>query len=78
VNGFSEEFVGWGREDSEFAVRMLNNGIKRYNLKFGAVVYHLWHKENKTSDLLEKNDKALAIAIDAKRRVCEVGLTQYL
>jgi len=78
VNGFSEEFVGWGREDSEFAVRMINNGIERYNLKFGGVVYHLWHKENKSNDLLKHNDEALAIAINEKRKVCSVGLNQYL
>ncbi len=29
VNGFNEDFVGWGREDSEFAVRLLNNQILR-------------------------------------------------
>lgn len=78
VNGFSEEFVGWGREDSEFAVRMLNNGIQRYNLKFGGVVYHLWHKENKASDLLNQNDLTLARAIEEKRKFCSVGLNQYL
>lgn len=78
VNGFSEEFVGWGREDSEFAVRMLNNGIERYNLKFGGVVYHLWHKENKSNDLLKQNDEILAKAINEKRMKCNMGLSNYL
>ena len=78
VNGFSEEFVGWGREDSELAVRLLNSGIHRYNLKFGAIVYHLWHKENKSNDLLIKNDDFLSKAIAEKRKVCKVGLNQYL
>jgi glycosyltransferase involved in cell wall biosynthesis len=78
VNGFSEEFVGWGREDSELAVRLLNAGIRRYNLKFGAIVYHLWHKENKTNDQLVKNDDSLSKAIEEKRKYCEVGLNQYI
>jgi glycosyltransferase involved in cell wall biosynthesis len=78
VNGFSEEFVGWGREDSELAVRLLNSGINRYNLKFGAIAYHLWHNENKTNDLLLKNDESLNKAIAEKRMVCEAGLNQYL
>jgi glycosyltransferase involved in cell wall biosynthesis len=78
VNGFSEEFVGWGREDSELAVRLLNSGIHRYNLKFGAIVYHLWHKENKTNDLLLRNDDSLNNAIAENRKVCKVGLSQYL
>ena len=29
VNGFNEDFVGWGREDSEFTARLLHSGIKR-------------------------------------------------
>lgn len=78
VNGFSEEFVGWGREDSELVVRLLNNEIKRLNLKFGAVVYHLWHNENRKDDLLLKNDEILLNAIEEKRKICQVGLNQHL
>ena len=26
VNGYNEDFVGWGREDSELAVRLMNTG----------------------------------------------------
>lgn len=78
VNGFSEEFIGWGREDSEFVVRMLNNGVKRYNLKFAGVVYHLWHKENKSDALLQMNDQALAMAIEENRKTCNNGLSKYL
>lgn len=77
VNGFNEEFVGWGREDSEFAVRLLNNGIRRLNLKFGAVVYHLWHNENKKDDLLKNNDILLEKTISQKLKSCSVGLNQY-
>ena len=78
VNGFSEEFVGWGREDSEFVVRMLNNGIQRYNLKIGGVVYHLWHKDNKNEDLLEQNNLFLEGAIKQRRTTCADGLGKYL
>ncbi|HAJ98741.1 MAG TPA: family 2 glycosyl transferase [Bacteroidales bacterium] len=78
VNGFSEEFIGWGREDSEFVVRMLNSGVERYNLKFAGVVYHLWHKENKSDALLQMNDQALALAIEENRKTCNHGLSKYL
>ncbi len=75
VNGFNQEFVGWGREDSEFVVRMLNSGIQRINAKFGCVGFHLWHPENKPSDIeLIENDKRLAEAEKAKVKVCENGL----
>lgn len=45
VNGYNEEFVGWGFEDSELAFRLYNMGIKHLALKFGGVLYHLHHNE---------------------------------
>jgi hypothetical protein len=43
VNGFNNDFNGWGREDSEIAVRLINSGIKKRHLKFRAVCFHLHH-----------------------------------
>ena len=44
VNGFNNEFEGWGREDSEFVVRLINSGVKRkifvlmrYNFIYGTM-----------------------------------------
>ena len=75
VNGFNQEFVGWGREDSEFVVRMLNNGFQRINAKFGCVGFHLWHPENKRSEAeLAENDKRLAEALANKVMTCKNGL----
>ena len=34
INGFNNEFEGWGREDSEFIVRLVNRGINRKNIRF--------------------------------------------
>lgn len=76
INGFNEDFVGWGREDSEFVVRLLNHGIKRYDLRFGGVAYHLYHAEN-ARDCLAENDKILAQAIENKASRCENGLANH-
>lgn len=73
VNGFNEEFVGWGREDSEFAVRLMNTGVKRRDVKFHAIAYHLYHPEN-TRKSLPDNDKRLHEAIELKIPWCEKGL----
>lgn len=81
VNGFNESFIGWGREDSELVVRLLNAGIKRKNLKFAAVAYHLYHQENnkrETSHLLKENNARLAAAISNKVSWCEKGIQQHL
>ncbi len=47
VNGFDENFKGWGFEDSDFAVRMLNKGFKRKSGSFSTTVFHLYHPETK-------------------------------
>lgn len=73
VNGFNEAFVGWGREDSEFAVRLMNAGIKRRDVKFHAIAYHLYHPENARASLAQ-NDKMLQDAIELKLDWCSEGL----
>ncbi|MBC3541897.1 glycosyltransferase [Rufibacter sediminis] len=77
INGFNENIQGWGREDSEFAIRMLNAGVERRNLPFGGVGYHLYHPENARTSLPE-NDKILADAIEMKSKWCENGIGKYL
>jgi len=76
VNGFNEDFTGWGREDSEFAVRLFNTGIKRKNIRFNAIGYHLYHAEN-TRENLNRNDEILDKAISSKTKRCENGLDKY-
>ena len=76
VNGFNEEFVGWGREDSEFIVRLLNNGIRRKNMKFNGLVYHLYHSMNDRGRL-HQNDQILQQTIDDKLVWCQQGMNQY-
>lgn len=76
VNGFEEKISGWGREDSEIAVRLFNNGIGKKRLKFRALTYHIYHKENDRSSLAE-NDEALAEAMKMKKMRAEKGLDSY-
>lgn len=77
VNGFNEAFVGWGREDSEFVVRLLNNNIQRRDLRLGGIAYHLYHAENAKKNL-SQNDEILNEAVENKVKVCELGINQYL
>jgi len=46
VGGFDESFEGWGFEDSDLAVRLLNAGVRRKEGAFATGVLHLWHREN--------------------------------
>ena len=74
VNGFDENFVTWGREDSEFVARLLNAGINRKNIKFSAIMYHIYHKEGKSSNT---NDLKLEDTILNKATWCEKGIIKY-
>ncbi|QGM80904.1 glycosyltransferase family 2 protein [Otariodibacter oris] len=73
INGFNSDFIGWGREDSEFVARFFNNGGKRANIKFSAIAYHLWHNEATRASLPE-NDMLLEKSIVEKLKWCENGL----
>ena len=46
VNGFNEDFVGWGEEDSELAWRLMEFGLRKVNIRCGAVQYHLDHNHH--------------------------------
>lgn len=43
INGFNEEFTGWGCEDDEFAVRLRRAGIRICSILHRTQTYHLWH-----------------------------------
>ena len=77
INGFNNQIEGWGREDSEFIVRLFNSGINRKHVYFNLIQYHLWHKES-ARDLLAKNEKFLQNTIKNKLLYCDSGLNKYL
>jgi glycosyltransferase involved in cell wall biosynthesis len=77
VNGYDENFVGWGREDSDIAIRLINNGqVKRF-LKQRAIMYHIWHREASRS-MEQTNVKRMNDAIEKKMIWVENGMDKYL
>jgi glycosyltransferase involved in cell wall biosynthesis len=77
VNGFNENFIGWGREDTELVVRLLNSNVVRKNIKFNANTLHIFHKEN-TRQRLAINDEILNKTIENNLKQCENGIDKYL
>ena len=77
VNGFNNEFEGWGREDSEFVVRLFNAGLNRKRVRFNLVQYHLWHKESDRK-YLDSNNQRLQNTIKSKVKVCKKGINEYI
>lgn len=76
VNGFNEDFIEWGYEDSELAYRLHFAGVHKRSLKFGGVEYHLLHsvasRENAKS-----NYKELERTQREKKSWCTNGLDKY-
>jgi GT2 family glycosyltransferase len=49
VNGFDEQFEGWGYEDSDLVIRLIHAGVKRKEGRFAVPALHLWHPQNDRS-----------------------------
>jgi glycosyltransferase involved in cell wall biosynthesis len=77
VNGYNEEFEGWGPEDKEFVARLLNLGLKKRFLKFGGIGYHFYHLESNKS-MLSDNIQEFKKTISLNRTFCKVGINQYI
>ncbi len=76
VNGFDEKYVGWGREDSDLAARLMHNGVKRKNVKFSAIIFHLYHK-TQSQDQLVVNDELVKRTIKSKSIRASIGIEEH-
>nr|WP_300114581.1 galactosyltransferase-related protein [Duncaniella sp.] len=77
VNGFEEEFVGWGSEDREFCLRMMNCGVRRRTLVFSAIQFHLDHPVRSVHDNLQANRQIFLKAKSSKKVRANTGIDQY-
>jgi GT2 family glycosyltransferase len=77
VNGYNELMTGWGREDSEFVIRLSNMGITGRRLQQAAIIYHIYHKERSRESVAGKETMQQQ-AIDQKLIRCENGLDKHL
>ena len=77
VNGYNEEFHGWGSEDREIAIRLINAGLKKQSAKMAAICYHLYHKTS-SKEMETRNEELMQAAIGQKLVRAETGLNQYL
>ena len=77
INGFDEDYEGWGREDSDLCARLYNRGITRKMVYGRALVYHLNHPENDRGNL-KKNDELLKEALKSGKTRCPNGIFKEL
>lgn len=77
VNGFDEDFIGWGFEDSDLVIRLQRYGIQRKMGKYALPVLHLWHPlADKTKEAL--NAQRLTQTLNSPIIKASKGVDQYL
>ena len=74
VNGFNEDFMGWGDEDSELACRFFKFGLIKKVHSSMAICFHLWHPTNKKKNVMNK--QLLLAAIASKDYFCKNGIVK--
>ncbi len=77
INGYDEEFEGWGSADGDVRERLRSTGVVPHSLYDRAVVLHMWHPIETTKlnkDNLRRN-RAYASRDDVPT-VCRRGLKQ--
>lgn len=79
VNGFDEEFEGWGLEDVDLLLRLKRFGLELRKAKFRAIMWHINHPRGAGS-LAEKTYQANHERTYAPNRpaMIERGISQWL
>jgi len=77
INGYSEDFEGWGLDDSDLVIRLNNKGVKGRRLRYIGVVFHIYHKPSSRNTVNVK-EKALQDYIKNKTIRCIKGVNQYI
>jgi glycosyltransferase involved in cell wall biosynthesis len=75
VNGFEESYPGWGREDTDLAVRAIRTGVRFKSGRYAVPVLHLWHGEEDRSRLVE-NERLLQDLLGSGRTRAMAGLAE--
>lgn len=78
VNGFDEQFEGWGYEDSDLVIRLIHQGIKRKEGRFAVPVIHLWHRQNDRSQHDENYQRLIGRLNDTSLIRAQRGVDQYI
>ena len=48
INGFDENYEGWGQEDSDLRERLKRRGLRPRSILTQAIVFHLYHEPHST------------------------------
>ena len=71
INGFDEDYEGYGREDTDVELRLQHLGLRIKSLKGLALQFHVWHPRR---EFTPKNDDRLEELRRSGRTRCSNGL----
>jgi len=76
VNGYDLSMTSKGPNDKEFCARLVNAGVKAYNLKFYAIAYHLHHGEEGLRTNYEQVNGVYRETLATGKVACSRGLNE--
>ena len=76
VNGYNESFKGWGKEDNDLAIRLMNAGVQLRFIKFAGILYHLHHPVCDLSRVAI-NEKLLQKSVQEKITYVKEGMSLH-
>ncbi len=78
VNGFDEQFEGWGYEDSDLVIRLIHQGVYRKEGRFALPVLHLWHPAHDKTHQQRNYQRLMQRLKQTRLTRAEKGVSQYL
>ena len=78
INGYDEDFQGFGDEDADIGVRVVNQGKVITSVRNQAIVFHLYHPGtwDMHTDKFKHNAMIKKRRIENKETVCKNGITK--
>ena len=68
VNGFDENFVGWGLEDRDLQLRLSQLGLRFRSIVLATAACHLWHRPHPT--FARNNEGTANLRYFQRRKQC--------
>jgi glycosyltransferase involved in cell wall biosynthesis len=78
INGYDEDFLGFGDEDADLGIRVMNQGGFIRSVRNLAIVFHLYHPGtwDMTTDKFKYNAAIKKRRIENKEAVCKNGINK--
>jgi glycosyltransferase involved in cell wall biosynthesis len=74
VNGYDEEFIGWGCEDDDLARRLRRVGLSIRSVLHRTRTFHIWHPVDVTAPARWKDGANVKKLFEDRPTVCRLGL----